>query len=318
MDRGGPKDNGNCNDSLTFAGIGSEVDRDTVSTASLLLESAMHLPGPGSMNQSILAPNGRGGTKDQQELGGLFESDKEGKISRMHKQEQDIFSYGDSLPLLNQSISDLDQMSTSVINASETSVLGNLPLPDLFPQQIKQEGIFSLDKELGNYSGQRGTVACNLDSSSAQLIDDADIWQDLDLSNSLSEIGAFELDSEVAHLDTILQESVVKQEKQDGASYCQSQCLQGGMSPLRGVGTLPSPLGVGAGTGYHYGANPGTPGLQDQKAFGAYSNLPGAGESWIGGKRYGDSSGIPSTSDGLPSAATLGSFPVSFTRYELR
>ncbi|XP_047235569.1 glucocorticoid receptor-like isoform X3 [Girardinichthys multiradiatus] len=386
MDRGGPKHNGNRNDSLTFAGIGSEVDKDTVSTASLLVESAMHLPGPGSMNQSILAPNGRGGTKDQQELGGLFESDKEGKISRMHKQEQDIFSHGDSVPLLNQSISDLDQMSTSVINTSEISVLGNLPLPDLFPQQIKQERIFSPDKELGNYSGQRGTVACNLDSSSAQLIDDADIWQDLDLSNSLPEINAFELDSEVAHLDTILQESgngsggpeksllgngasciglngteqqqpphhlvqhqqhqfqqqpstmlssivikeekdpdfihirtpgVVKQEKQDGASYCQSQCLQSGMSPLHGVGTLPSPLGVSAGTGYHYRANPGTPGLQDQKAFGAYSNLPGAGESWIGGKRYGDSSGIPSTSDGLPSAATLGSFPVSFTRYEL-
>ncbi|MED6288316.1 hypothetical protein CHARACLAT_025361 [Characodon lateralis] len=386
MDRGGPKHNGNRNDSLTFAGIGSEVGRDTVSTASLLLESTMHLPGPGSMNQSILAPNGRGGTKDQQELGGRFESDKEGKISRIHKQEQDIFSYGDNLPLLNQSISDLDQMSTSVVNMSETSVLGNLPLPDLFPQQIKQEGVFSLDKELGNYSGQRGTGACNLDSSSAQLIDDADIWQDLDLSNSLPEISAFELDSEVAHLDTILQESgkgsgspekpllgngasciglngtkqqqqqpphhlvqhqqhqlqqqpstmlssivikeekdpdfihirtpgVVKQEKQDDASYCQSQCLQSGMSPLHGVGTLPSPLGVGAGTRYHYGANPGTPGLKDREAFSAYSNLAGAGESWIGGKRYGESSGILSTSDGLPSAAILGSFPVSFTRY---
>ncbi|XP_012731654.2 glucocorticoid receptor isoform X1 [Fundulus heteroclitus] len=385
MDQGGPKHNGNQNDNLTFAGIGPEVGRDTVGPSDLLLQSAMHLPSPGSMNQSTVAPNGQGGTKDQGELGGLFESDKEGKMSRMHKQDQDIFMYGDSLPLLNQSISDLDPTSTSVINTSEASILGNLPLPDLFSQQIKQEGIFSLDKELGNFGGQTGAGACNLDSRSASLIDDADIWQDLDLPNSLPEISAFELDSEVAHLDTILQESgsgpeksllgngancialngteqqqqqppphlvqhqqhqlqqppamltnvvikeekdpdfihirtpgVVKQEKQDGSSYCQSQCLQSGMSPLHGVGTMLSPLDVGAGTGYHYRANPGTAGLQDQKPFSTYTNLPGVGEGWIGGKRYGESSGIQGTSDGHPSAAALGNFPVSFTSSSVR
>uniref|UniRef100_A0A3B5LD51 Glucocorticoid receptor n=1 Tax=Xiphophorus couchianus TaxID=32473 RepID=A0A3B5LD51_9TELE len=364
MDQGGPKHNGNRNDNLTFAGIRPEVGRDSVSTSGLLLQPTMHLPSPGSVNQSTVAPNGQGGTKDQGELGGLFESDKEGKMSRMHKQEQDIFSYGDSLSLLNQSTSDLDQTSTSVINTSETSVLGNLPLPDLFPQQIKQEGIFSLDKELGTYGGQAGVGSCSLDGSTSQLIDDADIWQDLDLPNSLPEISAFELDSEVAHLDTILQESssggeksllgnganciglngteqqqlppgmlssvvikvekdpdfihirtpgVVKQEKQDGASYCQSQCLQSGMNPLHGVGTIPSAMGLATGTGYHYRGNPETAGLQDQKPFGTYSNLPGVGESWISGKRYGEASGIQSTSDGLQSAAALGNFPVSFT-----
>ncbi|XP_007562079.1 glucocorticoid receptor-like isoform X1 [Poecilia formosa] len=379
MDQGGPKHNGNRNDNLTFAGIRPEVGRDSVNTSGLLLQPTMHLPSPGSANQSTVAPNGQGGTKDQGELGGLFESDKEGKISRMHKQEQDIFSYGDSLPLLNQSTSDVDQTSTSVINTSETSVLGNLPLPDLFPQQIKQEGIFSLDKELGNYGGQAGVGSCSLDGSTAQLIDDADIWQDLDLPNSLPEISAFELDSEVAHLDTILQESgsggeksllgnganciglngteqqqlvqqhqlqqqqppgmlssvvikeekdpdfihirtpgVVKQEKQDSVSYCQSQCLQSGMSPLHGVGTIPSAMNVATGSGYHYRGNPGTAGLQDQKPFGTYSNLSGVGESWISGKRYGEASGIQSTSDGLQSGAVLGNFPVGFTSSSAR
>ncbi|KAM4727080.1 glucocorticoid receptor-like isoform 2-T2 [Anableps anableps] len=382
MDQGGPKHNGNQSDNLTFAGIRPEVGTDTVGTSGVLLQSTMHLPGPGSVNQTTVAPNTRGGTKDQGELGGLFESDTEDKMSRMHKKEQDIFSFGDNLPLLSQSTSDLNQTSTSVINTLESSVLGNLPLPDLFPQQIKQEEIFSLDKELGNYGRQTGAGSCSLDGSTAQLIDDADIWQNLDLPNSLPEICAFELDSEVAHLDTILQEStrgggvpeksllgnganciglnsteqqqqqpphhlvqhqqyqlqqqqqapamlssvvikeekdpdfihirtpgVVKQEKQDGASYCQSQCLQSGVSPLHGVGTM----GVGARTGYHYRANSGTAGLQDQKPFGTYSNLQGVGESWISGKRYGDPSGIQSTGDGLPSAAALGNFPVSFT-----
>lgn len=363
MDQGGPKHNGNQNENLTFGGIAPEVSRDTVSTSGVPLQSTMHLPGSGSMNQNNVAPNGRGGTNDQGQLGGLFESDKEGKMNIMHKQPQDMLSYGDNLPLLNQNISDLDQKSCSVINTSESSVLVNLPLPDLFPQQIKQEGIFSLDKELGNYGGQTGTGSCSLDGSTAQLIDDADIWQDLDLPNSLPEISAFELDSEVAHLDNILQESgcggpensllgnganyigvngieqqqqqqqlqqqqppamlssvvikeekdadfihirtpgVVKQEKQDGASYCQSQCLQSGMSPLQGVGTIPSPIGVGGGTGYHYRGNTGT----------TYSNLSGVGESWLGGKRFGESSGIQRSTDGLSSAGALGNFPVSFT-----
>ncbi|XP_013872304.1 glucocorticoid receptor isoform X2 [Austrofundulus limnaeus] len=411
MDQGGPKHNGNQNNNLTFGEIAPELGRDT---SALLLQSTMHLPGPGNQTQSTLAPNGQGGTKDQGNFGGIFESphlhapcegsDKEAKRIRMQKQEQDIFSIGDNLSLLNQNISDLNQTSTSIITTSESSVLGNLPLPDLFPQQIKQERVFSMDKDLGNYCGQTGAGSSNLDGSS-QLIDDSEIWQDLDLSSSLPEISDFELDSEVAHLDNILQENslgggsiiglpketkpllgngenctsvngmeqqrrhpmqqqqppqhlvqhqqhalqpqqsptmisgvvikeekdpdfihlstpgVVKLERQDSAGYCQSQCLQGGMGSLHGggAGSMSSPMGVGAGPSYSYGASqPSTVNLPDQKPFGAFSTLPGVGESWLGGKRYGESSGIPSGSDGLQSAAALANFPVSFSSTSTR
>ncbi|XP_017276880.1 glucocorticoid receptor [Kryptolebias marmoratus] len=395
MDQGGPKHNGNQNNNLTFGEIAPELGKDT---SAFLLQSTMHLPGPGNLTQNTLAPNGQSGTKDQGNFGGIFHvpcegSDKEGKMIRMQKQEQDIFSIGDSLSLLNQNISDLNQTSTSVITTSENSVLGNLPLPDLFPQQIKQEGIFSMDKDMGNYGGQTSAGLSNLDSSSSHLIDDAEIWQDLDLSSSLPEISSFELDSEVAHLDNILQEnslggsslsglqketkpllgngenctsvngmeqqqqhpqhlvqhqqhapssmlsgvvikeekdpdfihmhtpSVVKLERQDSAGYCQSQCLQGGMSSLHGggVGSMSSPMGVGAGPAYNYGASqPSTVNLPDQKPFATYTNLAGVGESWIGGKRYGESSGIQSSGDGLQSAVALANFPVSFSSSSTR
>nr|XP_020455373.1 glucocorticoid receptor isoform X1 [Monopterus albus] len=224
MDQGGLKHNGNRDDSLTFGNTGAGVGRDTGDTAGSLLQSTMHLPSPGSLPQTTVTPNGQGGTKVQGEFGGLFESSqhlslcegsdtKEGKINRIQKQlqqqQQDIsiFIMEDNLPLLNQSVCDLDQMSTSVISTSDTSVLGNLPLPDLFSQQIKQEGNFSLDKDLGTYSGHTGTGPCDLDGNSSHLIEDTEIWQDLDLSSSLPEISDFELDSEVAHLDNILQEN---------------------------------------------------------------------------------------------------------------
>uniref|UniRef100_A0A3Q0RX30 Glucocorticoid receptor n=1 Tax=Amphilophus citrinellus TaxID=61819 RepID=A0A3Q0RX30_AMPCI len=406
MDQGGLKCNGNRDDSLTFAEIGGTGD-----TPGSLFQSAMHLTG--SLPPATVPPNGQGGTKGQGELGGLFESRqhhglsegiemKEGKMIRMQKQQQQdigIFSMGDSLPLFNQCISDTP---TSVINTSDTSVLGNLPLPDLFSQPIKTESILSLDKDLGAYSGHTGTGPCDLDGNTVRLIEDTEIWQDLDLPSSLPEISAFELDSEVAHLDNILQEStgggcpvsglpketkslmgngenftgvngteqqhhplhphqqqqqqhhhhhpvhhqpqallstliikeeknpddsfiqictpgVVKQEKQDSAGFCQSQCLQSSISSLHGGGPGPmsSPVGVGAGPGYHYRANPtsaSTMGMQDQKPFDMYSNLPLMGDSWARGKSYGESSGIQLGDDRLTSVPSLAPFSVGFSR----
>lgn len=418
MDQGGLKRNGNRDDSLTFGETGAGVCRDTGDTAGSLLQSAMHLPSPGSL--PTVSPNGRGGTKDQGQLGGLFESPqhhvlcegsdmKESKLIRMQKpqqQQQDIgvFSMEGDLPLLNQNISDLDRTSTSVINTSDTSILGNLPLPDLFSQHIKQEGNFPLDKDLGTYSGHTGAGPCDLDSS--RLMEDSEIWQDLDLPSSLPEISDFELDSEVAHLDNILHDSsvsgvpasgllketkslmgnegnctnvngtdkqhhpihhhhhqqhqqhhllqhqqqqlhhqhqqppsllssvmikeekdpdnnsfihirtpgVVKQEKQESTGFCQSQCLQSSISSLHGGGPMPSPMAIGAGAGYHYRANPpSTVGLQDQKPFGMYLNLPPVGESWVSRNRYGEAPGIQRGDDGLPSAAALASFSVNFS-----
>ncbi len=415
MDQGGLKRNGNRDDSLTFGEAGVRAGRDTGDTAGLLLQPAMHLPGPGP----TVSPNGQGGTKDHGEIGGLFESPqhhvlsdmKEGKIIRMQKQQQqqqqqqhqdiNLFNMDDNLPLLEQSISDLDRTPTSVISTSNTSVLGNLPLPDLFPQPIKQEGNFSLDKDLETYSGHRSAAPSDLDGNSGRLIEDTEIWQDLDLPSSLPEISDFELDSEVAHLDTILHDNrdgggpvsgllketkslmgngvnctnvngtdhpiqhhphqqqhhhllqhqqhqlhhqpqptsllssvmikeekdpdnsfvhirtpgVIKQEKQDSAGFCQAQCLQSGMGSLHGGGLMSSPMGVGAGAGYHYRANPSsTVGLQDQKPFGMYSNLPLVGESWPRGNTYGEPSGIQRGDDGLPSATALAAFSNSFTR----
>lgn len=408
MDQGGLKRNGNRDDSLTFGEAGVRVGRDTGDTAGSLLQSAMHLPCPGSLPQPTVASNGHGGTKDQRELGGLFESPqhltlsdmKEGKIIRVQKQQQqhqdiDLFNMEDNL--LKQSISDLDRTTTSVINTSDTSVLGNLPLPDLFPQHIKPEGDFSLDKDLETYSGHTGAGPSDLDGDSSRLIENTEIWQVLDLPSSLPEISVFELDSEVAHLDNILHDSrsgagggpvssllketktlignginctnangtnhpiqhhshqqqqqrllqhqphqlqptsllssimikeekdpdnsfihirtsgVVKQEKQD--SICQVQCLQSGMSSVQRVGAMSSTMGVSAGPPYHYRANPSsTVGLQDQKPFGMYPNLPLVGENWANGNRYGESAGTQRGDDGLPSSTALGSFAVSFSR----
>ncbi|XP_041864520.1 glucocorticoid receptor-like isoform X2 [Melanotaenia boesemani] len=404
MDQSGLKLNGNPDDSPTFGEKGPEVGRVIGGTPGLLLQTAMHLPGSGSLPQSTVSPNGRGGIKDQCDAG-LFESSqrhvpcevsniKKDTLIRMQKQEQDsdVFSMGDSLSIVN-----LDQMSTSIINTSDTSILANLPLPDLFPQHIKQEGIFSLGKDLGGCSGQTGTGPCDLDESSSRIIDDSEIWQDLDLTSSLPEISVFELNSEVAHLDNILQESsssggipvtgllketksfignggnctsvngsehqlhpihqqqpphplaqhqqhqlqpqqtssilssvvikeekdpdfihirtpgVVKQEKQDNASYCQSQCHQSSMS------SMSSPMGVGAGPGYPYRPNPpSTVGMQDQKPFGMFSNLPPLGESWMGGGNFGELPGIQSGNDGLSSTSALANFPASFSSSSAR
>lgn len=407
MDHGGLKRNGNRDDSLTFGETGAGVGRDTGDTAGSLLQSAMHLPGTGSLTQSTVAPNGRGEIKDQGEFGGLFEppqnhalceqpDTKEGKINRMQKQNQDIslFNMEDNL-----SLSELDQLSTSVINTSDTSVLGNLPLPDLFPQNIKQEGDFSMDKDLGTYCGHPGTGPCDLDSNSCRLIEETEIWQDLDLPSSLPEISDFELDSEVAHLDTILHDTsggggpdsrllketkslvgnggncanvngtepqhhpihhlhhqqqqqqhhllqhqqqqlhqqhqqgpsilssvmikeekdpddsfihirtpgVIKQEKQDNAGFC--------MSSLQGGGHMSSPMGVGAGSGYQYRANPSSRvDLQDQKPFSMYSSLLPIADSWTGESRHVEWSAMHRGNDGLPSAPASSVFSVNFSR----
>lgn len=389
MDQGGVKRNSNQDDSLTFGEAGVRVGRDTGDTAGSLLQSAMHLPCPGSLPQPTVSPNGQGGTKDHRELGGLFESPqhlslsamKEGKIIRVQKQQHqdiDLFNMEDNL--LKQSISDLDRTTTSVINTSDTSVLGIFPLPDLFPQHIKQEGDFSLDKDLETYSGHTGTGPSDLDGNSSRLIEDTEIWQGLDLPSSLPEISAFELDSEVDNIlhdsrsgagggpvSSLLKETkslvgnginctnvngtnhpiqqqqqhllqhqphqlqprsllsstfihirtsgVVKQEKQDSNAFCQVQCLQSGLSSVHGVGAVSSTMGASAGPPYHYRANPSsTVGLQDQKPFGMYSNLPLVGENWASGNRYGESSGTQRVDDGLPSSTALGSFSVSFSR----
>ncbi|XP_060942569.1 glucocorticoid receptor [Limanda limanda] len=415
MDQGGLKRNGNRDDSLTFGE--TAVHSDTSDAAgSLLQPAAMHLPSPGSLAQLTVTPNGRAATKDQGEFGDLFDNPrgqcegsdmKEGKIIRLQKRQHrpDIamFNMEDNLPLLNQSLSDLERTSNSVISISHTSVLGKLPLPNLFPQHIKQEGVFSLEKDLGTYGGHTGGGPCDLDGINGPHIEDTEIWQDLDLPNSLPEISDFELDSEVAHLDNILHDSsgrgspaggllkeakalvgnggnctnvngtdrqhqlqqhqhqqqqhrqllqhqqhqlqhqhqqppsllssiiikeekdldnsfihirtpgVVKQEKQENGSFCQSQCLQGTMSSLQGGGPMSSTTGVGTGPGYHYKASPSsTVGLQDQKPFGMFANLPPLGESWTRGGRFGEPSGIQRGNEGLTSAA-MAAFSVNFS-----
>ncbi|XP_029304602.1 glucocorticoid receptor-like isoform X2 [Cottoperca gobio] len=406
MDQGGLKRNGNRDDSLTFGETGAGVGRDTGDTAGSLLQSATHLPGLRSLTQPTVASNGPGGTKDQGEIEGLFESPqhhvmcegsdmKKGKLMNMQKrhQDSDVFCMEENLP--KRSTSDLNPMDSAVISTSVSSILGNLPLPDLFPQHIKQEG-FSLDKDMETYGTH--IRPCDLDGNSSRLMEDTEIWQDLDLPNSLPEISGFELDSEVAHLDNILHDSrgdggpvsdllketkpavvngvnctnvnstdqqqhpvhhpqqhllqhqqhqlhhqqepasllssvmikeekdpdnsfihirtpgVVKQEKQENGGFCQSQCLQSSMSSLHGGGAMSSSMSAGAEPNYHYRANPSsTVGLQDQESFGMYSNLPLVEETWARGNRFGELSGLHRGDNGLPSAATLANFSVSFS-----
>lgn len=102
--------------------------------------------------------------------------------------------------LLKQTIPD----STSIITTSDTSVLGNQPLADLFPQHIKQKETFSLDKDLETFDTSMVVGPSDLDSNSNLLVEDTAIWKDLELPYSLPEISDFELDTEVAHLDNIL------------------------------------------------------------------------------------------------------------------
>eukprot|EP00066_Takifugu_rubripes_P006200 XP_003970808.1 PREDICTED: glucocorticoid receptor isoform X1 [Takifugu rubripes] len=197
MDQGGLKRNGNRDGSLTFGETGGRLGGDMGDPAGSLLQPDMHLPGIGSLPSSAVSSTEQGGSKDPVELGSFFLSDmKEGK-GRMQKQ-QDIDQFSMESNLLKQSIPD------SIITTSDTSILGNLPLPDLFPQHIKQQETFSLDKDLETYNTNTVVGQSVLESNSNLLLEDAVIWKDLELSCSLPEISDFELDTEVAHLDNIL------------------------------------------------------------------------------------------------------------------
>lgn len=202
MDQCGLKRNGKRDGSLTFGETGGRLGGDTGDPAGSLLQPDMHLPSIGSLPSSAVSSTGQGGSKDPLELGSCFLPDmKEGK-GRMQKQ-QDIDQFSMESGLLKQSIPD----ATSIITTSATSVLGNLPLPDLFPHHIKQQETFSLDKDLETYSTNNDVGQSVLESNSKVLLEDAAIWKDLDLSScSLPEISDFELDTEMAHLDNILQQ----------------------------------------------------------------------------------------------------------------
>lgn len=385
MDQGGLKRSGNRDGCLTFGEAGGRLGGDPA--GSLLQPApAVHLPGLGSLPPTTVSSAGQGGSQNHLEFGGFFPSDTKGKAGMQKQQDVDLFSL--EAP-----------DSTSIITTSDTSVLGNFPLPDLFPQHIKQEETFSLEKDLKTYGLNAAVGPGDLDSTSNQLLDDdTAIWKDLDLPCSLPEISDFELDTEVAHLDNILHEcrsggapvgafpkdikpgsddgmnclnlngtkhpvqhlsqqlqpqpqplplqlplqpgpllssimikeekdpdlsfvhiqtpGVVKQEKGSGDPFCQTLCLQSGISSGHGGGAMASlPMGVSPRPGYDYRANPASAvGLQDQKPFCSYPTLPVSGESWSAGGRYGDSAGLPRADDGLPSTTVLGTFPSSFSR----
>ncbi|XP_055004634.1 glucocorticoid receptor-like isoform X2 [Boleophthalmus pectinirostris] len=197
MDQGGLKRNGNRDDSLTFLEPGVGVGRESVDTAGSLLHANMHLPNnntaPLQMSQSTVASNGRVAPKNQVNLVNLFES-------------PDIcFNIEDNLPVLNHGSTDLDRSSTNIINSSDTSVLRNLPIPDLFGSHIKQEQDFPLHKDIGGYNTPPGS--CDLDGTNVRLMEDSEIWQGLDLPGTLPEISDIEVVSEVALLDNILHET---------------------------------------------------------------------------------------------------------------
>lgn len=198
MDQGGLKRNGNRDGSLTFGEVGGRLGGDASDPAGSLLQPAAHPPGLGSLPPSEAPPTAQGGSKDQLDLRGFFVSDVKEAKGRMQKQ-QEVDVFGLEANLLKQSVPD----STSIIT---TSVLGNLPLPDLFPQHIKQEETFSLDKDLDTYARHAAVGPGDLDSTSNHLLEDTAIWKDLDLPCSLPDISDFELDTEVAHLDNILHE----------------------------------------------------------------------------------------------------------------
>ncbi|XP_062414191.1 glucocorticoid receptor-like [Pungitius pungitius] len=215
MDQGELKRTGNRDDSLTFGGTTAAGD-----TAGPALQPATHRPGQGSLAQPAAGLNGRCGNKNRGDPGGLFDSPQhrvpfegsdpeEGKAISMQKQHQDIvrFNAEGTGPLPKHGVPDLDQAATSVISASVSSILGNLPLPNLFPQHIKQEANFSPDEDLETYRGHTGPGSCDLDGNCSRQMEDIEIWQDLDLPNTLPEISDFDLDSEVAHLDNILHDS---------------------------------------------------------------------------------------------------------------
>ncbi|XP_059912406.1 glucocorticoid receptor-like isoform X2 [Gadus macrocephalus] len=219
MEQGGLRRSGNRDDGLTFrptgefdggGGIGGGAGggRGAGGARGVQLHSAMHLPAPRE------APNGNG-------PGGRIVAG-EGKALGVQKQQQqgplqqeqhhiDVFNMEGNLSFLEQSIADLDRMSAShVISTSSSSILGNLPLPNLFAMpHVKQEVDFGLEKDLATYCGPLGQMGLGsqLDSGDGSpLIEDSQIWNDLELTSSLPDISDFELEGEVAHLDNVLHE----------------------------------------------------------------------------------------------------------------
>ncbi|XP_057677154.1 glucocorticoid receptor-like isoform X2 [Corythoichthys intestinalis] len=386
MDRGGSTYNSHRDDCMTFVELGSGVCREASDAAGSLL---------GAIHPTAAAPN-RGGTKDQLESGILLDPHRQRQVSfegsdtngqKMIRLEKDggVFNMEEDLALLSQSIADPENVATSVINAS---VLGNLPLHDLFPQDIKQEGDFFLDKELGCHSGLPSATSYDLTGGGDRLLEESDLWKNLDLPGSLPEISEFELNSEVANLDFILHEGrrpagdlpkvtqvpvgnggdchnannlsqqhpallqhhhphlqhqlqyqhqqpgsllssvtvkeenpdhsfthiltpgVVKEENPEPA-FCQSRCVQGGLPPVHLGAAMSASMGMDAVPSYR--CRSGALGQQDQKPFVMHANPPSLGESSMRGDGYRDAVMIKRGGDGLPNAAMLTPYPLSFS-----
>lgn len=196
MDQGGPKHDGNRDGSLTFGEAGGRLGGDPVGS---LLQPAVHLPALGSLPSPTVSSAGQGPAEDHLELGGFFLPEvKEDKGILQKQQDVDLLSLESKL--LKRSLPD----SISIITTSETSVLANLPLPDLFPQ-IKRAEAFSLDKDVEMLGRSAAVAPSELDSNSNLLLDDVALWKDLNLPCSLPALSDSELDAEVAHLDDMLQ-----------------------------------------------------------------------------------------------------------------
>ena len=345
MDQGGLKRSGNRDDGLTFrptgeldggGGIGGGAGGGGGGGQ---LHSAMHLPAPRETPNGT-TPGGRSVVGEDKAMGIQKQQQQP-----PHQQEQhniDVFNMEGNLSFLEQSIADLDRMSTShVISTSSSSILGNLPLPNLFSMQhIKQEVDFGLEKDLATYCGPLGQVGLGsqLDSGDGSpLIEDSQIWNDLELSSSLPDISDFELEGEVVKEEKDMAEEesfvrlctpgVVKQEKLDAGEHCQASCLQSRRGPLQGAGGVttntsaasPTARGGARGPAFDYsgaGATSSSAGvLQDQKPFDMYSNLPLVGAGWGRGNGYGEMSSVMGrSSDGLSSSAAGLAFPLGFPR----
>ncbi|XP_077449247.1 glucocorticoid receptor-like isoform X2 [Stigmatopora argus] len=206
MDRGSSKYNSNRDDCVTFVELGvglcSEASDATGSLLSARHPNAAVRNGDGNKMEPGILLNPR---QRQPQVSFEGSDTNSHKMIILDKPQQDsgVFDIEEDLELLNQNKPDPDNGAISVIN---TSVLGNLPLHDLFPQDIKQEGDFFLDKGLGCHSGLPSAASYDVTGSGNRLIEDCDLWKNLDLPGSLPEISEFELNSEVAHLDYILHE----------------------------------------------------------------------------------------------------------------
>ncbi|KAG7271735.1 hypothetical protein CRUP_007817 [Coryphaenoides rupestris] len=241
MDQGGLKRSGNRDDGLTFRPT-VELDIGGGGGGGGPLHTAVHLPVP----REPLNGNAQGGRVVVDEGSTMKEGKSMGiqtqplqplqqqQQQQQHQQQQqqqqqqhqhhiDMFNMEGNLSFLEHSIADLDRMSNShVISTSSNSILVNLPLPNLFPMQhVKQEVDFCLEKDLvatyigplpGDVGLGGGGGSSQLDSGigvgvGGHLMEDSQIWNDLELCSSMPDISDFELESEVAHLDTVLHEA---------------------------------------------------------------------------------------------------------------